>query len=253
MIVGLYQAESPKGNVAKAIETLAQVLESAASANVDMLVFPEVFVPGYGAATSMPPDGWGDVEAQLAALCKSHTIGMTIGLPEYSDGKVFNSALAFGADGQELARYRKIQLFGEMENALYTPGDSYTTFTYMGRTFGLLICYDVEFPEHVRALKRMGAEIVLVPTANMMPFINVNQFLVPARAAENDVTVVYANYCGSEGDLDYVGLSTICGPDGHQLAGKGTGPGLCIAEIPNGWSEHGIPASTQISDLRDIS
>ena len=250
MIVGLYQCPSPMGDLGKGLETISDALSTASAANVGMLVLPEMFLPGYGAAGSQPPEGWDAACDALAALCRKYETALTIGVPEFADGKVFNSALAIGADGKTLARYRKIQLFGPTENALYEPGEAYCVFDYRGRRFGLLICYDVEFPEHVRALAMQGAEVILVPTANMMPFANVNQIIVPARAAENAVTVVYANYCGSEGDLDYVGLSGISGPDGYLLAGKGTGPGLCIAELPGEWSEHGIPAATQIEDFR---
>ena len=85
-----------------------------------------------------------------------------------------------------------------------------------------------------------------------MPFVNVNQVMVPSRAAENGVTIVYANYCGSEKDLTYTGLSGIFGPDGYLLAGKGQRPGLCVADLPGAWREHDMPLSTQQSDLVEI-
>ena len=87
----------------------------------------------------------------------------------------------------------------------------------------------------------------------MMPFVNVHHIAVPSRAMENGITIVYANYCGSEGDLDYTGLSGVFGPDGYPLAMKGQGEGLCVAELPGTWSEHGIPVATQLTDLRTVS
>ena len=107
----------------------------------------------------------------------------------------------------------------------------------------------MEFPEHVRALARQGAEVLLVPTANMMPFTNVNQIMVPARAAENAISVVYANYHGAAGHLTYTGLSRIVGPDGFTLAQCKEGTGLCVAVVPEpGQSAQGIPPSTQLRD-----
>ena len=255
MILGLYQAPSPAGDIGAGLTTVETALSAAHDASVDMLTLPEAFLPGYNAANAAPPDGWDDIEPRLKELCTRYKTGLTIGLPEYRDGRVFNTALALSAEGARLARYDKIQLFGPNEAALYTPGNGYVTFDYLGTRFGLLICYDVEFPEHVRALKRMGATVILVPTANMMPFVNVNHLIAPARAAENALTIVYANYCGSEGALDYVGLSAILGPDGYQLGSKGQDAGLCIAELPNddGWSEHAIPLSTQLTDLKDVT
>jgi len=100
-----------------------------------------------------------------------------------------------------------------------------------GVPVGILICYDIEFPEPVRTLALDGAAIVLVPTALTRPYGFVAHTLVPARAWEDQVFVVYADRCGSEGDLDYVGLSTIAGPDGKIVAQAGDSETLLIAEI----------------------
>lgn len=252
MIVGLYQCASPAGDMEAGFATLEQAMAQANEAGVNMLVLPEIFLPGYDAMMRAPVQYDPQIDERLSALCVRFEIGLTIGLPEWVEDKVFNAAKAFSADGTVLACHRKLQPWGPVENATYAAGNKYTVFDYAGTRFGLLICYDVEFAEHVRALARIGAEVILVPTANMMPHTNVNQVIVPARAAENAVTVVYANYCGSEGALDYVGLSGIWGPDGYTLASKGHDPGLCIAELPKGWSEHGIPLMTQLADLRRI-
>ncbi|MDE0697497.1 MAG: nitrilase [Boseongicola sp.] len=249
MIVGLYQAPQP-GNVQEGIATINAALSAGAQSGADMLVLPDAFLPGYTAVAREIPKAWDEIQEDIANLCRRHKVGLTIGLPEYVEDRLFNSAHAFADDGRPLASYRKIQLFGPDEQALYTAGDAYVTFAFKGTRFGLLICYDAEFPEHVRHLARLGAEVILVPTANMMPFVNVNQILIPARAAESAVTIVYANYCGTSGGLEYVGLSAIHGPDGYPLGAKGAGEGLVVAELPDGWSEHGIPLSSQLDDLR---
>ncbi|ROT99466.1 carbon-nitrogen hydrolase family protein [Histidinibacterium lentulum] len=253
MRIGLYQAPSPAGDIPAGLAALDAALGKAAGAGVDLLVMPELFLPGYGATTATPPPGWAETMKTVADLARTHAVALAIGLPEYGETAVWNAAFVFDETGAEIARYRKVQLFGDREHALFTPGDRLVTFDWRGRRFGLLICYDVEFPEHVRALATAGAEVILVPTANMMPFVNVNQIMVPSRAAENAVTIVYANCCGTEGALDYVGLSLICGPEGYPLASKGRDAGLLIAELPEpGWREHDIPHSTQAADLRKV-
>ena len=234
------------------VATIETALSAAAESGADMLVLPEAFLPGYTAVPRERPEAWDEIYDDIANLCRRHNVGLTIGLPEYAEDRLFNTALAFAQDGRRLASYRKIQLFGPDEHALYTSGNAYVTFEFKGKRFGLLICYDAEFPEHVRNLAKLGAEVILVPTANMMPFVNVNKILIPARAAENAVTIVYANYCGASAGLEYVGLSAIHGPDGYPLGAKGTGEGLLIAELPNGWSEHGIPLSSQRDDLKHV-
>jgi len=221
----------------------------AANANVDMLTLPELFLPGYDACVK-----GGDMpdESRVADMCAKHGVALTIGLPEQSGDRLYNASISFAADGSILARFRKVQLFGPAEAAIFTPGDQHVVFDYMGTRFGVLICYDVEFPEHVRALVKAGAKVILVPTANMMPFINVNLIGVPGRAFENGVTIVYANYTGSEGSLDYTGHSQIAGPDGYALAAKGMGQGLITAEVPDDLLENGIPFSTQLADYRPV-
>ena len=79
------------------------------------------------------------------------------------------------------------------------------TFELAGIKTGLLICYDVEFPQHVLALAQMGVQLILVPTANPEKFSVVCDTLVPARASENALTIVYANYCGSDNGLSFCG------------------------------------------------
>ena len=252
MIIGLQQTISPAGDIPAGVCVIEQALADASRSGIDMLVMPELFLPGYNSVTPSRPPGWDAVIAGLGDMCRRHETALTIGLPEYAPDAVYNAAFVFGPDGTELARYRKAQLFGPREHSLFAAGDQHVVFDHRGVRFGLLICYDVEFPEHTRALSRAGAKVILVPTANMMPFVNVSQLLVPARAAETATTIVYANYCGAEGDLTYTGLSTICGPDGYALAAKGTGPGQISAALPGNWSEHDIPHSTQLADLRAV-
>lgn len=86
-----------------------------------------------------------------------------------------------------------------------------------GWKIGLAICYDIEFPETARHLVGLGADLIVVPTANMLPFDSVPLRLVPARAEENEVFVAYVNYTGVEGDIEYCGLSCLCGPDGDDI------------------------------------
>jgi predicted amidohydrolase len=95
-----------------------------------------------------------------------------------------------------------------------------------------VICYDVEFPETVRAAAVRGARLVLVPTALSEGFEAVPQLLVRARALENQVTVAYANHSGTEDDCDFLGGSVIAAPDGSLLAAAGAGPELLFAELP---------------------
>ena len=116
----------------------------------------------------------------------------------------------------------------------------------------MLICYDIEFPEHFRPLAQAGADLVLAPTANMTPFDNVNRISTSARAMDHGLTLAYCNYCGTEGDLTYLGRSVIAGPDGDPLALAGLDTCLLIADVPKARAfEHRV-LSGYLQDKRII-
>ena len=115
---------------------------------------------------------------------------------------------------------------------------------------GLLICYDVEFPETVRAHALNGAELVIVPTALMRPFDVVARIVVPARAYENQLFIAYVDRCGREGPFDYCGLSCVVGPDGSDLARAGRGEELIFADLDRSALEQSRKINTHLNDRR---
>nr|WP_232230887.1 nitrilase-related carbon-nitrogen hydrolase [Rhodobacter xanthinilyticus] len=135
----------------------------------------------------------------------------------------------------------------------FHPRGGYCLFDLEGVKCALLICYDVEFAPHLRALAAAGAELVLVPTANPRGFEHVQDFLVPARAAELGLIVAYANFCGEDAGLGFCGRSLIAGPDGRALAAAGPGETLLITDLGAAALVPAAHRSTQLSDLRSIS
>ncbi len=123
---------------------------------------------------------------------------------------------------------------------MFAPGPGTAEIAELdGHKVGILICYDVEFPEAVRALALGGADLVLVPTANMKPYDAVSLFVVPARAFESELYVAYANRCGREGELEYMGLSCVGDPNGGNLVLAGDGEELVFADLDPGEAEAG--------------
>lgn len=234
MKLALYQGPSPAGNINHAFDVIARVLCTAAAGGATMALMPELFLPGYNQpdrfADLAQPQG-GDWQPRLSDLCRTHGCGLTIGWAERAGDTLYNAATCLDATGTILAHYRKIQLFGPMEAAAFTPGDAYCTFDLDGQHAALLICYDVEFAHHVQALADQGATLLLVPTANPTGFDAVADTLVPARAAENRITIAYANLCGTENGLSYGGKSVIIGPDAQPLASAGRSETLLIADL----------------------
>ena len=218
----------------------------------DVLVLPELFLTGYNIGQLLHELAESRDGASLAAIghtAQQASCALCVGFPERQGDKVFNSAALIDARGKQVCVYRKVHLFGEQETALFSRGEELTVARLAGRNVGLAICYDVEFPEVARELKRQGAEAILVPTANMTPFAEVPTTLVRARALENAVTVAYANHCGSENGMQFTGLSGITGPDGLDLARAGVNSEvLLIAELPAAESLGTL--SSQLADLQ---
>lgn len=251
MRLAVLQHVSPAGDADAALAALAPALRAAGAAGADVLVAPEIFLPGYNsdhiAALAQPRGGaW---HGALSAMAKGAGCALVTGYAERDGDLVFNSAVAFDARGREAAHYRKVQLYGPRERAIYAPGGEYSLFSLNGVTLGLLICYDIEFDAHVAAMAAKGAQGILVPTANMMPFTHVVRHTVPAMAANHGLAIAYANYCGAEGDLTYVGGSLISGPHGEVLAQAGDHPALLIAEVP---APDPARLTTQAHDLRRL-
>ena len=251
MKLALSQVTPTDGDVTAALAHVQATLAMAACAGADMLILPELYLPGYNR-----PDLHGDLAQpfdgvwinNLQEMAQAAGCGVTLGWAERAGQAVFNAATAIGPDGQILAHYRKIQLFGPMERASFAFGsEPPPVFDLGGRRCGLMICYDVEFPHHTSDLARRGAEVILVPTANPKGYEHVQRVLVPARAYETRTCVVYANYCGTEQGLAFGGESLMAGPDSRALVSAGTRPALLVAEIPalGDYAPEGLSAMDQ--------
>ena len=221
------------------LRRLDEICAQAASPQVEVLVTPEMYVSGYGLTPDqvrrLAEDAGGPTELAVAQIARRHRIAIVYGHPERAPGGgAYNAAALVGPDGVTRGRHRKVHFFGAVDRRLFVPNPGRpAAFDFDGSRVGILICYDVEFPEAVRRLAVDGARAVLVPTANMTGYDEVQQILVRARACENGCGLVYANYCGADDLFEYNGLSEICGPGGEVLAQAGAeGEQLVIADLP---------------------
>lgn len=251
MKLALWQAPPSGGDCDAAMAGLERALRAAAAMGAEMLVAPELLLPGYnvGGIAGLAQGRDGPWLRALSAMARAAGCGVVLGWAERAGPVIHNAAAAVGADGEVLAHYRKIQLYGPREKALFTPGAGYVDFRVSGRKAALLICYDVEFAPHVAALAGQGVEVILVPTANMLPFTHVSRATVPAMAANHGVSIVYANFCGVEGDLAYCGGSLIVAADGEVLAQAGMAEALLVCELP---PVDPARLATQLADYRPV-
>jgi predicted amidohydrolase len=244
----LLQSSGRPGSVAGNLKVLDEAAGSASAAGAGLLICPEMFLTGYAIGDDVPQlaePAEGQGARSVAEIAVRHGIAVMYGYPE-RDGegsgmevppaegrwRIFNSAQLIGPDGSRLANYRKTHLFGCFEQQWFTPGEQPVVQAELGGIrIGMLICYDVEFPENVRAHALAGTDLLLVPTAQMHPFQFVAESLVPVRAFENQMYIAYVNRTGPEGEFEFVGLSCLASPDGATRARAGRGEELLFAEV----------------------
>ena len=235
------------------LDGLRDTAAVAADRGARLLVTPETFttgynVPGVREQAQHAAGAWFD---RVAAIARSAGVAILYGFPEKDGDEVFNAAQLVDRDGTVLAKHRKAHLFGDLDTRTFAAGAGDLGVVDLdGVRIGILICYDVEFPEAVRTLALAGADLVAVPTALMRPYEVVARTVVPARAYENQVYVAYANRSGREAELAYCGESCVVGPDGADLARAGSGDELLVAEIDLARLASSREVNTHLRDRR---
>jgi predicted amidohydrolase len=245
----VYQSALAGLTPAERIERLATVV---AHADAELVLCPELFLSGYAVGDELrrraePADG--PSAHQVAKLARANRKAIGYGFPERTDDALYNAALVIGPDGSPLAHHRKLVLPPGFERDYFTPGAGPTLFSLGELRVGLLICYDAEFPEAARALAEAGAQVILVPTALGARWSVVAEKVIPARAFENGVYLLYANHAGTEGKVTYLGGSCIAAPDGHDLARAGASETVLVATLDRSSVEH---AQSRLPYIRDV-
>lgn len=234
------------------LSELVGAAEEAAAAGAELLITPEMFVTGYCVGEELPTLARRDFLGPVCALARRLGLAILLGAPEPTEDGVYNSAYFIDDQGTVVTCYRKAHLFGELDQRQFVAGtEPYGLVDFRGVRIATLICYDVEFPEAVRAAALAGAHLVAVPTAQMEPFSYVAEHLVRVRAWENQVYVAYVDHDGVEDDLDYVGRSSIVSPDASVLDSIERGTGLIYATIDPAVVAVAQKANPYLADRRE--
>jgi len=208
-----------EGNLCRASRHIAHL----AGKGVDLVLLPEMWSTGFandrlGKLAETTPE----VLDQLSRLARQMGLVIIGSLPEKTDKGIFNTAHVVDQDGAVLECYRKVHLFSPTkEDRFFLPGRKAVVVETTLGTIGLMICYDLRFPELCRSLVLKGAQMVAVVA--QWPAVRVAHWdvLLRARAIENQVFVFGVNRCGRDGDLVYGGHSRILSPFGEALARAG--------------------------------
>lgn len=227
------------GNRARALAAI----DAAAAAGAQVVVLPELASSGYvfedaeeARRLAEPADG--PTLAGWAARARAHGLVVAGGFAEDGgNGRLYNSAALVDAGGVR-AVYRKVHLW-DRESLVFTPGDEppLVLDTAHGR-IGLIVCYDLEFPEWVRAAALDRAELLCVPTnwprEPRPPGERPMEVLrTMVSASTNRMAIAVCDRCGSERGTDWVAGTAIAGPDGWLLAGPPpmAAPTLLLADV----------------------
>lgn len=256
MNLAVAQFQPKDGDKAYNLSIIEELTQKAKSEKADVISFHEMSVTAYtftkdltyseinSLAEEVPN---GESTQKLIQISKNQDIPILAGLVEKENGKIYNTYLCVTKDGV-IAKYRKIHPFISKH---MSPGNQYVVFDLLGWKCGILICYDNNVIENVRATALLGAELIFAPhvtgcTPSSMPgrgYVDDKywknreddpvslrlefdgpkgrQWLMrwlPARAYDNGVYYAFSNPIGYDGEHLKNGNSMIIDPYGEVLS-----------------------------------
>lgn len=227
------QIGDPEANFVKVERLLTEAIS--ADEKPDLIMLPEMWNTGYALDRIhdlADEEGVRTLE-KLAAFAQEHSVLLIGGsIAEKRESGVFNTIHAFGRGGEEIGSYDKIHLFRLMDEEKYLqPGTETGMLELEGISAGMMICYDIRFPELFRKLALSGAKAVFVPAEWPNPRLHHWRTLLQARAIENQMYVIACNRCGQSGDTVFFGHSMVIDPWGEVIAESDDQEGILTAEI----------------------
>jgi predicted amidohydrolase len=241
--VACAQIDVAYGDKDKTISIVSNWIEKAANKSADVVVFPELALSAgyflgerYHTVAEPVPGHATDAIAKKARECNVYVIA---GIAERSpSGALYDSAVAFDRHGELFAVYRKTHIFKPTES-IFQAGDELPVFDTDFGKIGILICYDLEFPEPARVLALKGSQIIFHLVADWPQGVpgwlpeRVFDVSFRARALENRLPIASCNRVGEDPDLHsyFYGLSRIIGPQGEIMAAADQGEKLIMAAV----------------------
>ncbi len=213
---------APDKNFRRAKDLIRKALKE----SPDVIVLPEMWNTGFFPKenlVSLSDENGERTKLEMSALAKELSVNIIAGsVANVREGKVYNTSYVFDRSGKCICEYDKAHLFSPMgENDFFNQGDAAKTFEIDGVKCGVIICYDLRFPELSRKLALEGAEIIFLvaqwPDARIPHLLA----LAKARAIENQVFFAVCNSCATAEKTKFGGNSVIFNPWGEELAKAG--------------------------------
>ncbi len=221
-----------QGDVDANLAYIREALTRVAAQGANLAVLPEMWSSGFSYKNlnelALRTQGIVAELLKLSARLKLVIIGS---MPEPNGEKVFNAVYVID-NGSLAGVYRKMHLFSLLgEERAFSGGDSWLLAeTSLGKV-GVIICYDLRFPELSRRLAVEGAQVICVPAQWPKPRQEHWRTLLRARAMENQLFIVACNACGIIGKLDFFGMSMIIDAKGDVLTEAGEREGEIVASL----------------------
>ncbi len=266
--VGICQYAPQVGEPDRNRDLGSKWINSAADQGATLVVLPELASSGYTfeseeEAARCADSAEGKTLNEWAAVCRRRSIYVVCGFAERVDDRRYNAAALLGPEGV-LGVYRKAHLFND-EKSFFLPGDTgFPVFKLPFGRIGILICYDLWFPEAARVLTLRGAELLCVPTNWVANFRReaadergwtMGDYACVGLATQNQIFVAAADRIGEERGVKFVGCSCLVGPDGSMLAGPAPvgEEALLVSPIDLDWARRArrrTPRNDTLADRR---
>ncbi len=235
MLVASIQMAAVEDDKARTIEKMGENIQRARGA--DLIICPELWNIGFMSFDRYLPeaeDKNGPTLTTLKGLARDVKAHLHAGSFVEKDGdNYYNSSYLISPEGEILANYRKLHLYGydSKESQILSRGDSIVVAKTPLGNFGLATCYDLRFPELFRRMGEKGAEVFLVPSAWPFPRLEAWIMLNRVRALENLCFLVSANSVGFNRGIQLAGNSMMVDPWGVILTSAGDEEVILRTEI----------------------
>ena len=243
------QSKPVIGNKDLNINVIEKFIKENSEKRIDLVVLPEFFSTGidHKIFVNEPENANGGTTIekirQIAIKYQTNIIAGTV--IEEENKKLYNTSFIINRQGKILAKYRKIHLFNYMggtEGERITAGDKEVVVDFDFGKAGIGICYDIRYPLHYKKLVRQGAEIIVLPTAWVVPHETYNKYLEQeqemwvalnrTRAFDNLVYTVSCNQTGQINNrIGAIGTSVIVSPDGGIISKADNNPCALYAQL----------------------
>ncbi|MFD0559793.1 carbon-nitrogen hydrolase family protein [Stackebrandtia endophytica] len=264
--VAAVSAPSTPGDVLANATAAAKLVDRADHAGADVVVFPELYLPGYHPPTlesrpvqcDLEVDFYGQIADRrldpLRDIAQRHRVCVLVGASLRQGPRRFIATVLIDRLGKARDVYHKQHLV-EVERPLYTPGESGTTLVVNGWRLGLGICYDSAFPEHARAAATTGCHAYVCGGAYNVGGEHRRDLYYRARALDNTFYVVFSGATGGTAPWELSGGSAIFDPEGRSVdQAPMSGTGMAVADLEAQKLAEVRASHTMLSDIRsDVS